>query len=71
MTSALLIALFVGLSIPAIGAGIALARGATAPDTVVGFASSWRSALPLRGGRSWDGVPRPASAGGWQAACVT
>jgi predicted MFS family arabinose efflux permease len=37
MTSALLIALFVGLSIPAIGAGIALARGATAPDTVVGF----------------------------------
>jgi hypothetical protein len=38
MTSALLIALFVGLSIPVIGAGVALDRGATAPDTVLGFA---------------------------------
>ena len=38
MTSALLIALFVGLSIPVVGAGIALDRGATAPDTVLGFA---------------------------------
>ena len=38
MTSALLIALFVGLSVPVIGAGIALNRGASAPDTVLGFA---------------------------------
>jgi MFS family permease len=38
MTSALLIALFVGLSIPVIGAGVALDRGVTAPDTVLGFA---------------------------------
>jgi predicted MFS family arabinose efflux permease len=38
MTSALLIALFVGLSVPVIGAGIALNEGATAPDTVLGFA---------------------------------
>ena len=38
MTSDLLIALFVGLSIPVIGAGIALDRGASAPDTVLGFA---------------------------------
>ena len=38
MTSQLLIALFIGLSIPVIGAGIALARGASAPDTVLGFA---------------------------------
>ncbi len=38
MTSDLLIALFVGLSIPAIGAGVALDRGASAPDTVLGFA---------------------------------
>lgn len=38
LTSALLIALFVGLSIPVIGAGIALDQGATAPDTVLGFA---------------------------------
>ncbi len=38
MTSALLIALFVGLSVPVIGAGIALDQGASAPNTVLGFA---------------------------------
>jgi predicted MFS family arabinose efflux permease len=38
MTSALLIALFVGLSVPVIGAGIALDQGATPANTVVGFA---------------------------------
>jgi MFS family permease len=38
MTSALLIALFVGLSVPVIGAGVALNAGASAPDTVLGFA---------------------------------
>ena len=38
MTSALLIALFVGLSVPVIGAGVALSQGASAPDTVLGFA---------------------------------
>jgi MFS family permease len=38
MTSALLIALFVGLSVPVIGAGIALDQGATAQDTVLVFA---------------------------------
>jgi hypothetical protein len=38
MTAELLIALFVGLSVPVIGAGIALDRGASAPDTVLGFA---------------------------------
>lgn len=38
MTSQLLIALFVGLSIPVIGACVALDRGASAPDTVLGFA---------------------------------
>jgi predicted MFS family arabinose efflux permease len=37
-TSDLLIALYVGLSIPVIGAGVALDRGASAPDTVLGFA---------------------------------
>ena len=37
-TSDLLIALYVGISIPVIGAGIALDRGASAPDTVLGFA---------------------------------
>jgi hypothetical protein len=38
VTSDLLIAVFVGLSIPVIGAGVALDRGASAPDTVLGFA---------------------------------
>ena len=38
ITSDLLIALYVGLSIPAIGAGVALDRGASPPDTVLGFA---------------------------------
>ena len=38
MTSALLIVLFVGLSVPVIGAGVALDQGASAPDTVLGFA---------------------------------
>ena len=38
MTSALLIVLYVGLSVPVIGAGIALSLGAGAPDTVLVFA---------------------------------
>jgi len=38
MTAELLIALFIGLSVPAIGAGVALDRGASAPNTVLGFA---------------------------------
>jgi MFS family permease len=38
MTSDLLIALFAGLSVPVIGAGIALDQGASAPDTVLVFA---------------------------------
>lgn len=38
MTSALLISLFVGLSVPVVGAGIALNAGASAADTVLGFA---------------------------------
>jgi MFS family permease len=38
ITSALLIALFVGLSVPVIGAGVALDQGASAPGTVLVFA---------------------------------
>ena len=38
MTSSLLIALFVGLSVPVIGAGVALNLGTSAPSTVLGFA---------------------------------
>jgi len=38
MTSALVIAVFVGLSVPVIGAGIALDAGVSTPNTVLGFA---------------------------------
>jgi hypothetical protein len=38
MTAQLLIALFIGLSIPVIGAGVALDRGASGPNTVLVFA---------------------------------
>ena len=38
MTSDLLIALYVGLAVPVIGAGVALDLGASAPNTVLGFA---------------------------------
>jgi hypothetical protein len=38
MTSALLIALYVGLAVPVIGAGVALSLDASAPNTVLGFA---------------------------------
>jgi MFS family permease len=38
MTAQLLIALFVGLSVPVIGAGVALDQGASVPDTVLVFA---------------------------------
>jgi hypothetical protein len=38
MTSDLVIAVFIGLSLPVIGAGVALDLGASAPDTVFGFA---------------------------------
>ncbi len=38
MTSRLLVALYIGLSIPVVGAGVALDRGASIPNTVLGFA---------------------------------
>jgi xanthosine utilization system XapX-like protein len=38
MTSDLLIALYAGLAVPVIGAGIALDLGASAAGTVLGFA---------------------------------
>jgi predicted MFS family arabinose efflux permease len=38
LTSRLLVVLYVGLSIPVVGAGIALDQGASIPNTVLGFA---------------------------------
>jgi MFS family permease len=63
MTSDLLISLFVGLSIPVIGAGIALDRGASPPDTVLGFAVFVGLGVLGAGvvlGRVLKGVPRHA-----------
>jgi predicted MFS family arabinose efflux permease len=49
MTSTLLIAVFVGLSIPVIGAGVALSQGASAPDTVLAFAIAVGAGVALSG----------------------
>ena len=38
LTSKLLVVLYVGLSIPVVGAGIALDQGASIPNTVLAFA---------------------------------
>jgi hypothetical protein len=38
MTSKLLVVLYIGLSIPVVGVGIALRQGANIPNTVLGFA---------------------------------
>jgi MFS family permease len=56
-TSALLISGFVGLSIPVIGAGLALAQGATAPDTVLGFAIAVALGISVSG---WALLGRPS-----------
>ena len=64
MTSALVIAVFIGLSVPVIGAGIALNQGASAPDTVVGFAILVALGVSLSG---WALLGR-RSAGPQQAA---
>jgi predicted MFS family arabinose efflux permease len=48
-TATLIIAVFVGLSIPAIGAGVALSEGSSAPDTVLGFAIAVAVGVALSG----------------------
>lgn len=49
-TSSLLITAFLGLSVPVIGAGVALAGGATALDTVLGFAIAVALGIAPAGG---------------------
>jgi len=62
MTSALLIALYVGLAVPVIGAGVALSLGASAPNTVLGFAILVGLGVAASG---WALLrPRRVSAGG-------
>ena len=65
MTAELLIALFVGLSVPVIGAGVALDQGASAPNTVLGFAILVGLGVAGAGwgllGRGRRSAPQPAS----------
>lgn len=59
MTSDLLIALLVGLSVPVIGAGLALKLGASAPNTVLGFAITVAAGISAAG---WALLRRPNTA---------
>ena len=63
MTSALLVVLYVGLSIPVVGAGIALNQGASIPNTVVGFAILVALGVTLSGWVLLTGAQRPATKG--------
>jgi predicted MFS family arabinose efflux permease len=49
MTSTVIISAFVGLSIPVIGAGVALSQGVSAPRTVLGFAIAVAAGVTLSG----------------------
>jgi predicted MFS family arabinose efflux permease len=49
MTSTVIISAFVGLSIPVIGAGVALSQGVSAPRTVLGFAIAVAAGVTLAG----------------------
>jgi len=49
VTSTVVIAAFVGLSIPVVGAGVALSRGVSAPGTVLGFAIAVAAGVALSG----------------------
>ena len=60
MTTALLIALLVGLSVPVIGAGIALNEGASAPDTVLGVAVAVALGVSVAGWALLGRRPRTA-----------
>jgi hypothetical protein len=60
MTAQLLIALFIGLSIPVIGAGIALDRGASAPNTVLVFAIAVALGVAASGWQLLTSQPKAA-----------
>jgi preprotein translocase subunit SecG len=63
MTSALLVVLYVGLSIPVVGAGIALNEGASIPNTVLGFAILVAFGVSLSGWVLLTGGRRPPTKG--------
>jgi hypothetical protein len=49
MTSTLIMAALIGISLPVIGAGVALYEGASAPNTVLGFAIAVAAGVALSG----------------------
>jgi hypothetical protein len=61
MTSTLIITALFGLSIPVVGAGIALSEGGSAANTVLGFGTAVALGVALSG---WALLSRPASARG-------
>jgi len=77
MTSALVIAVFVGLSVPVLGAGVALNEGASAPHTVLDSPFSSRWACASRVGRCWGAARqaqprrRPSTARRWPSGSAT
>ena len=64
MTSDLLIALYVGLSVPVVGAGIALNQGASAPNTVLGFAILVGLGVSVSGWALLGRRPKPSEQAG-------
>ena len=63
MASALLVVLYVGLSIPVVGAGIAINQGASIPNTVLGFAILVALGVSLSGWVFPTGGRRPPTNG--------
>jgi hypothetical protein len=64
MTSRLLVALYVGLSIPVVGAGVAIDQGASIPDTVLVFAIVVALAVTVSGWALTGRRARPGSGSG-------
>ena len=58
MTSTLIITALVGLSIPVVGAGVALSQGVSAANTVLGFGTAVALGVALSG---WALLSRRAS----------
>ena len=62
LTSKLLVVLYVGLSIPVVGAGIALDQGASIPNTVLGIRHprrAWRNRFGLGSSADAARCPKP------------
>jgi hypothetical protein len=61
MTSTLIITALFGLSIPVVGAGVALSQGVSAANTVLGFGTAVALGVALSGWALLRTNPRPSS----------